>query len=348
MFKTGRARARYLCTEILPGPTDAVFIEDPYFGSYSKTSIHRTMIKDNTRTSSYRNAIFHNKHLFEGKTVLDVGCGTGILSLFAAKAGAKKVIGVDNSNIAHLARKVVVDNNLQDTILILKGKVEEVELPVKEVDVIISEWMGFCLFYESMLDSVLFARDKWLTAGGLIFPDIVKLYLLGISDNHDKHRDLQHYGQQYQIDLSALKDLARKDILVAAVDPSKVVTDKFRLKTFNLQTDSKKDIKVDINFSLNMKKASVLNVLVIFFDVIFSHCHKEVNKYVLLTSQIKTFLFLGEVLYSPRQPDTLAADLGQSGERLLPQGGRGSPRCLPDGKKFAKWQGAGVPDWCHH
>ena len=37
-------------------------------------------------------------------------------------------------------------------------------LPVEKVDIIISEWMGYCLFYESMLNSVLFARDKWLVS----------------------------------------------------------------------------------------------------------------------------------------------------------------------------------------
>lgn len=48
---------------------------------------------------------------------------------------------------------------------------EEIELPVKEVDIIISEWMGYFLTYESMLDSVLFARDKYLKAGGKMLPD---------------------------------------------------------------------------------------------------------------------------------------------------------------------------------
>ena len=66
--------------------------DDYYFDSYAQLSIHEDMIKDSVRTNAYRDAILKNKHLFEGKLVLDVGCGTGILSMFAAQAGAKHVI----------------------------------------------------------------------------------------------------------------------------------------------------------------------------------------------------------------------------------------------------------------
>lgn len=51
-------------------------------------------MKDEVRTLTYRNSMYHNRHLFKDKIVLDVGSGTGILSMFAAKAGAKRVIGV--------------------------------------------------------------------------------------------------------------------------------------------------------------------------------------------------------------------------------------------------------------
>lgn len=49
-------------------------------------------------------------------------------------------------------------------ITVLKGKIEEIELPTPKVDVIISEWMGYFLLFENMLDSVLYARDKWLVS----------------------------------------------------------------------------------------------------------------------------------------------------------------------------------------
>ena len=65
------------------------------------------MLKDEVRTMTYRNAIYHNRHLFKDKVVLDVGSGTGILCMFAAKAGAKKVIGIEYSNIAEQAKEII-------------------------------------------------------------------------------------------------------------------------------------------------------------------------------------------------------------------------------------------------
>ena len=68
--------------------------KDYYFDSYAHYGIHEEMLKDEVRTLTYRNAMIHNKHLFKNKVVLDIGCGTGILSMFAAKTGAAHVIGV--------------------------------------------------------------------------------------------------------------------------------------------------------------------------------------------------------------------------------------------------------------
>ena len=114
--------------------------KDTYFGSYSHFGIHEEMLKDEVRTKSYMIACMNNKEQFEGKIVLDIGCGTGILSIFAARAGAKHVYGVDNAEIADFAKEIVIKNGLQDKITIMKGKMEEIKLPVEKVDIIISEW----------------------------------------------------------------------------------------------------------------------------------------------------------------------------------------------------------------
>lgn len=105
---------------------------------------------------------------------MDIGCGTGILSIFAARAGAKHVYAVDNAEIALFAREIIKNNGLEDKITVYKGKMEEIEFPFGEgeVDIIISEWMGYYLLYESMLDCVLWARDKYLNKStGKMLPD---------------------------------------------------------------------------------------------------------------------------------------------------------------------------------
>jgi protein arginine N-methyltransferase 1 len=160
--------------------------KDYYFDSYSHFGIHEEMLKDTVRTKAYMNAILQNKHLFKDKIVLDVGCGTGILSMFAAKAGAQHVYGVDCSGILTQAQKIVEANGFSSKITLFQAKVEELELPVPKVDIIISEWMGYFLLYESMLDTVIFARDKWLSKDGLLFPDQAVLYITAIEDGDYK------------------------------------------------------------------------------------------------------------------------------------------------------------------
>jgi protein arginine N-methyltransferase 1 len=145
------------------------------------------MLKDTVRTLAYQRAIENNKEDFKDKIVLDIGAGTGILSIFAARAGAKHVYAIENADIAHFAREIIKQNGLSDKITVIKGKMEEIELPVKEVDIIISEWMGYFLLYESMLDSVLWARDKYLVKGGKMLPDRAQIFVAAIEDEQYKN-----------------------------------------------------------------------------------------------------------------------------------------------------------------
>lgn len=139
-----------------------------YFQFYGYLSQQQNMMQDFVRTSTYQKAIHGNFIDFNGKVVLDVGAGSGILSFFAAQAGAAKVYAVEASNMAQYAQQLVASNNLNDRITVIAGKIEEIDLPEK-VDIIISEPMGYMLYNERMLETYLHAK-KWLKPNGKMFP----------------------------------------------------------------------------------------------------------------------------------------------------------------------------------
>ncbi|XP_065851052.1 protein arginine N-methyltransferase PRMT10 [Euphorbia lathyris] len=147
-----------------------------YFCTYAFLYHQKEMLSDRVRMDAYYNSIFQNKHHFLGKTVLDVGTGSGILAIWSAQAGARKVYAVEATKMAEHARKLVEANSLQDVVEVIEGSVEDITLPEK-VDVIISEWMGYFLLRESMFDSVICARDRWLKPSGVMYPSHARMWM---------------------------------------------------------------------------------------------------------------------------------------------------------------------------
>ncbi|MBA0739692.1 hypothetical protein Gogos_012931, partial [Gossypium gossypioides] len=112
-----------------------------YFHYYGQLLHQQNMLQDYVRTGTYYAAVIENRVDFTGCVVVDVGAGSGILSLFAAQAGAKHVYAVEASEMADYARKLISGNpTLGQRITVIEGKVEEVELPEK-ADILISEPM---------------------------------------------------------------------------------------------------------------------------------------------------------------------------------------------------------------
>ncbi|XP_053112278.1 protein arginine N-methyltransferase 8 isoform X4 [Hemicordylus capensis] len=250
---------------------------DYYFDSYAHFGIHEEMLKDEVRTLTYRNSMYHNKHVFKDKIVLDVGSGTGILSMFAAKAGAKKVYGIECSSISDYSEKIIKANHLDHIITIFKGKVEETELPVDKVDIIISEWMGYCLFYESMLNTVIFARDKWLKPGGLMFPDRAALYVVAIEDRQYKDFKIHWWENVYGFDMTCIRDVAMKEPLVDIVDPKQVVTNACLVKEVDIYTVKQEELAFTSAFCLQIQRNDYIHALVTYFNIEFTKCHKKMG-----------------------------------------------------------------------
>jgi 2-polyprenyl-3-methyl-5-hydroxy-6-metoxy-1,4-benzoquinol methylase len=129
VYYTARMHKGYVTVTMTPAEILKLHMLSP--AGFSIAGIHEEMLKDHVRTKSYMLAIIGNPHQFKSKAVLDVGCGTGILSMFAAKAGARKVYAVDMSSIAQAAQQIVKDNGFGDVIEVIQGKMEDLELPEK-------------------------------------------------------------------------------------------------------------------------------------------------------------------------------------------------------------------------
>lgn len=260
----------------VPMQTEDMTAKDYYFDSYAHFGIHEEMLKDEIRTLTYRDSMYHNRHLFKDKVVLDVGCGTGILCMFAAKAGARKVIGVECSNIVQHAEQIVKSNGFSDVITLVRGKVEEVTLPdgIEKVDIIVSEWMGYCLFYESMLNTVIHARDKWLVEGGMIFPDRAALYICGIEDRQYKNDKINWWDCVYGFDMSCIREVAVSEPLVDVVSSKQIVTNSCLVKEVDMYTISLDELTFSSPFSLCCRRNDYIQAFVTYFTIDFTKCHK--------------------------------------------------------------------------
>lgn len=163
----------------------------------------------------------------------------------------------------------------EKVITILKGKVEETELPVDQVDIIISEWMGYCLFYESMLNTVIYARDKWLKPGGFMFPDRATLYVVAIEDRQYKDFKIHWWENVYGFDMTCIRNVAMMEPLVDIVDPKQVVTNSCLVKEVDIYTVKTEDLSFTSAFCLQIQRNDYVHALVTYFNIEFTKCHKK-------------------------------------------------------------------------
>eukprot|EP00571_Detonula_confervacea_P007721 CAMPEP_0172325624 /NCGR_PEP_ID=MMETSP1058-20130122/54463_1 /TAXON_ID=83371 /ORGANISM="Detonula confervacea, Strain CCMP 353" /LENGTH=494 /DNA_ID=CAMNT_0013042215 /DNA_START=200 /DNA_END=1685 /DNA_ORIENTATION=- len=187
-----------------------------YFCAYAQLYHQKQMLTDHNRMAAYHAAIVGNADVFKDKVVMDVGTGSGILAVWAAQAGAKRVYAIEYTDMAKHARRVVAANGVDHIVTVLQGAVEEVVLPEEDwesgvltladgedevgpdgkknqqvVDIILSEWMGYFLLRESMLDSLVRARDTFLKPKtGLMMPSHATMLLAPITD--EEERRIQH------------------------------------------------------------------------------------------------------------------------------------------------------------
>jgi predicted RNA methylase len=218
---------------------------------------HLEMLRDRARCLAYQRAV---ESVVRDKIVLDVGCGSGILSLFSARAGARLVLAVD-MDVPPGAEEVVSSSGLADRVQFFTGRVQDIKLPVDSVDIIVSEWMGGLLLMEDMLPAVLYARDRWLKPDGILLPDRARLFLAPL-DNAAGISSTRY---------PALRETISSQMWVSTIDPSRFLAEPCCILDLDLNTAQESDARsYQAVFRFDLNKAGILNGFGLWFDVLFS------------------------------------------------------------------------------
>jgi 16S rRNA G966 N2-methylase RsmD len=180
---------------------------------------HHIMLRDAIRVNAYRQAILAN---VRGKSVVEIGCGTGILSLFAAQGGARQVVAIEETNIAELAKEMVLANGFENIIRVINSHSRNVELD-EPADVIIHELIGTDPFFEDILPSIADARERFFkNRNGRFIPWKLDICCAGIEideknlvTREQEIKEAGEFSRQYSLDFSPYIKYFTKDAKIS-------------------------------------------------------------------------------------------------------------------------------------
>jgi protein arginine N-methyltransferase 1 len=173
--------------------------------------IHIAMLNDRFRTGRYLTAI--KEVVQPGDVVVEIGTGTGILAVGAAKAGAQQIYTIEGTSIARVAEKVFAANGVADQIRVIEGWSTRVDVP-ERADVLISEILGNEPLGEGLLETTQDAVDRFLKPGGRMIPSEIRLYALPltlpddlVSEQVFEQSKLARWKKWYSVDFTPLLEM---------------------------------------------------------------------------------------------------------------------------------------------
>ena len=201
---------RLLKLGALVDASESKFVPDKNKNAFGAAPIHITMLNDRVRTDAFIKGI--QEIVREGDIVIDIGTGTGILAIAAARAGAKHVYAIEASGIADAAQEVFNKTEVAEKITLIRGLSTQIELPEK-ADILISEIIGNDPFGEQILPVFKDAIKRLLKPDARILPREIKIYGLPVKVPASRlqniilqQHDLDNWKEWYNIDLQVLKD----------------------------------------------------------------------------------------------------------------------------------------------
>jgi SAM-dependent methyltransferase len=218
--------------------------------SYSSVPRHRSMALDAVRNAAY--AVALRQAVGPDTVVLDLGAGTGIHGLMAARLGARRVYLVEPEDIISVAEEIAVANGLRERVECLQGRIEEVSLP-ERVDVIVSVLTGNFLVTEDLLQTLFYARDHVLKPGGTLIPSAATMEAVPVSAEA-LHEDwiASWSSPQHGIDLSAARSYAANSLFYRgdALRHVPMLAEPKVLHTLDFRNASYEPIKIEVAYEI--------------------------------------------------------------------------------------------------
>eukprot|EP00744_Colponema_vietnamica_P006678 GILI01009682.1.p1 GENE.GILI01009682.1~~GILI01009682.1.p1 ORF type:complete len:354 (-),score=126.35 GILI01009682.1:126-1187(-) len=232
----------------------------------ARISANVSTIHDNIRNNAYKQIMGS----LQGKTVLHLGCGMGLISMLAARAAAKHVVAVDTSAIVDCARVVAEQNQLKN-ITFIRGKIQEVaaELPFKKFDVVLCEWMGAFLTNEEDYANIIYCRENLLAENGVMCPDQSSIHVVGISDYPYRRDNVDYWDNVYGFKMEPMKALVLEEAGACAIPRTCIATNTNLAYTLDIKTASLDKREYSFPFTLKADRKTTLHFLTFYVSAQF-------------------------------------------------------------------------------
>jgi len=160
--------------------------------SYELLDYHRGLLTDAARMSGWKAAVC--EAVRPGQVVLDLGAGTGILSLLACAAEAGRVYAIEQSAIIEVAREAARAAGFGDRIRFFHQSSWEVQLP-ERVDVVLGEVFGHFGLNDSLAAALADARERFLKPGGVLVPESVEMWAVPVEAADWRQKVIESWGE---------------------------------------------------------------------------------------------------------------------------------------------------------
>ncbi|CAF2068373.1 unnamed protein product [Rotaria magnacalcarata] len=208
---------------------------------------------DVERYKVFYQSIIENPQIFAGKVVLVLRPGLGLPVIWAAKAGAERVICADDTKLIDFVRELVKKENLNNVDCIYTGT-SNLLLGKDMVDVIISDWIGYFGVNQKFIYELIRIRDMCLKKDGVVLPDKIVFSAGFFSDEEQLMTNFGFWDKVYDYQMPVMKNACFLEAVYERVTPKSIVTAPKILWTFNLAPDAPEDEYVNLdNLSFNKK-----------------------------------------------------------------------------------------------